>query len=300
MKLEYLKEFILVAEIKNFTKVAEKLYITQSTLTRHIIALEEELGINLITRSTHDVYLTQIGMEAYKTFKKILEQYNDLSDKVSIFKSGVEGHLCIGMLYYVIEKYVSPVVDNFSNNYPNINLDFMSYQPHQVINALIDDKIDIGLIMKPDDEKYDNLNFQTIKESNYIALMSKEHRLAVRSELTLNDIKDENVILLSDDTYSNNITLNALKKGGFKPEKIIYTKHIDTVPFAIQKNGAIHITSEDLKYTFSSLCAIPIDDKNISNFVTYAYKKDNINPAIPLFLNEVIKYYNKQINRSIF
>ena len=61
MKMEYLKEFYTLAEFLNFTNAAEKLYITQPALSRHITSMEEELGVTLLKRTTKSVELTKAG-----------------------------------------------------------------------------------------------------------------------------------------------------------------------------------------------------------------------------------------------
>lgn len=61
MELSYIKEFIVLAEYKNFSKAAEELYISQPTLSKHIQAMERELGGKLFNRSTHGVSLTEFG-----------------------------------------------------------------------------------------------------------------------------------------------------------------------------------------------------------------------------------------------
>lgn len=287
MKFEYIKEFIVLVESKNFTKTAEKLFLTQSALSRHISTIEDELGVLLIQRTTHDFLITSVGEEVYKYFKKIYELRNEMDSIIETYKSGLEGRLTIGMLYYSIEKYVTPIVNAFSMKYSNIQIDFKSLQPHVLIENLLDNKIDIGMIFTIDDSNDLNLNFIKLNKIGYVALMSKSHRLSNRESISLKELEDEKILLFKEDKYSTDITLKALEIAGFKPKEIVYTEHIDTIPFAIEKTGSIHLTSEDLTNTFSTLKAVKILDEKLYHFTSFAYRKDNNNPAVKLFINEL-------------
>lgn len=287
MKLEYLNEFIAVSDLRNFTKASEKLFITQSALSRHIAVIESELGVNLIERNTHEVSLTPWGREAYKIFKKILTDYSELGNKIQRYSNGLEGHLKIGMLYYAIEKYTAPVIKKIMTDYPQIHLSYYSCQPYQMLEALQNNYIDIGLINDFDDSSYNEFSFYKILDIGFTVLHSEKHPFTKYEKVTLDDLHDETIICLNVDTYSNQITLNALKNCGFVPKNIIYTEHIDTVPFTINNTQAVHITSMDLRNTFSSLRATDIDAVNLKASVGYAYKKNNDNFAIPLFLKEL-------------
>ncbi|MCF0230504.1 MAG: LysR family transcriptional regulator, partial [Parasporobacterium sp.] len=69
MKSEHIKEFIVLAEELNYTKAAKKLYISHSSLSKHIAEAERELGVQLFVRTTHAVELTEAGRSVYRSFK---------------------------------------------------------------------------------------------------------------------------------------------------------------------------------------------------------------------------------------
>lgn len=77
MKIEYLRELIVLAKHKNYTRAAEELYLTQPALSKHIDLMEKELGTRLVRRNTHQVELTEDGQEAVKAFQKIIRLYDN-------------------------------------------------------------------------------------------------------------------------------------------------------------------------------------------------------------------------------
>lgn len=294
MKSDYIKEFIVLVDNKNFTKASEKLFITQSALSRHISCIEEELGVVLVERSTHTFSITEIGKEVYKYYKRIFEITNEMNIKIETFKNGLDGHLTIGMLYYSIEKYLKPIVESFSKNFPNIKMDFKSLQPHFLFKDLCEDKIDLGFLFTPENNEVSELEFINLKKTGYIALMSNSHKLSNKNEIHINELIGEKILLFNEDVYSNNVTISSLKLAGFVPSEIIYTEHIDTIPFVLEKTGAIHVTSEDLINTFTTLTGVRISDENLYHYTSLAFKKENKNPAVNIFLSEIKNITNNK------
>ncbi|MBF1269771.1 MAG: LysR family transcriptional regulator, partial [Oribacterium parvum] len=76
MKLEYLRQFIRIAEEGTLSKAAEKLLLSQSTLTRNMFHLEEILDVQLFERSPNRIHLTKTGQYALKQFKDLIEEHN--------------------------------------------------------------------------------------------------------------------------------------------------------------------------------------------------------------------------------
>lgn len=81
MKTDIMREFVRLTETKSYTKTSEEMYIVQSALSRHIFALEDELGCQLINRSRTTFELTPAGELVRKKFKKILAEHQDLLEQ---------------------------------------------------------------------------------------------------------------------------------------------------------------------------------------------------------------------------
>ena len=107
MKIEYISEFIALAELNNYTLAAQKLFITQPALSRHMTALEESIGAKLIQRSTHDVKLTENGHKAHEAFKEIINIYDSLAR--DIYNSNNEDFTDFVVDY--VRVYQSPEID---------------------------------------------------------------------------------------------------------------------------------------------------------------------------------------------
>ena len=95
MQTEYLREFVILAKYMNFNTTASILNMTQPTLSRHIMQLEQELGVTLFKRDTQSVSLTDEGNVCLEEFKRILEHIDRSIERIHSYKEGVTGNLTI-------------------------------------------------------------------------------------------------------------------------------------------------------------------------------------------------------------
>lgn len=127
MKRNLMREFVKLEENQNYTKTAEELYIVQPVLSRHIVSLEEELRVRLINCSRKSFELTEEGQLVLEEFRKILETYGNMLDKLSRLDTEAEGELHLGFLYYDMKYYVAKIREEFHKRFPKVKLYLHSY-----------------------------------------------------------------------------------------------------------------------------------------------------------------------------
>lgn len=118
MKTSVMREFCRLAANRNYSRTAEELYITQSALSRHIAALEEELNVKLIDRSRNAFSLTSSGEMVLEAFSKILSDYETLLERLQADTG--EGTLDVGVLYYDMDFYVAKIRGCFHKKFPSL------------------------------------------------------------------------------------------------------------------------------------------------------------------------------------
>ncbi|PKM85288.1 MAG: hypothetical protein CVU86_03245 [Firmicutes bacterium HGW-Firmicutes-11] len=287
MKISYMRAYIELVNNLNFTRAANELFLTQPTLSKYILRIEETLGVQLLIRSKHSVELTVMGRIVFDEFQEIVKKYDDLLNKVSVCSMCNEGELKLGMLYYAIKEYITPTVNSFKEKHPNIKLSFFSYQPNPLINDLLNDAIDVGLIFHLDFEGSDQLYFHKICQEKFVIAVSKEHRLAMQKRISLKELKDENIVIIDD--IQKNFQTKFFKTHNIKPQNIILTKHIDTLEFTLHDSNGVAVVASHIKcMNRSNMVLLDIaEEENCYVDMAFAYKKNNINPAIPLFLKVI-------------
>ncbi|MGI6217710.1 MAG: LysR family transcriptional regulator, partial [Coriobacteriales bacterium] len=151
MDIQMMREFVRLAETLNFTKTAKEFYISQSTLSRHLLAMESELGATLLLRSTHEVELTEAGKAAYRYLKGISESYDEMGREVTAVTAGATGSFALGFLYYGGMSYMRDGLEKFASTYPNVRIRFLSQQPYQIFESLESGEEDVGLVFRSQD-----------------------------------------------------------------------------------------------------------------------------------------------------
>lgn len=132
MDIKQIQCFISVADDLNFTSAAEKLYISQPSLSRHIHLLEDELGIILFKRNNKNVELTSAGIQLLATAKKIVGTVDEFINSAVALRSGRSGKLRIG--YQGSTSAVMPkIISYFSSEYPYIDFSIDEYGAKELI-----------------------------------------------------------------------------------------------------------------------------------------------------------------------
>lgn len=245
MKISMMKEFIRLAEVRNYSRAAEELFIAQPVLSRHIAAMEEELDCRLIRRTRNSFELTKAGEAALKEMKKIVASYERMVQKISLLDSETEGELKVGALYYDMDIYVSKVRSLIRKRFPKVKLILKSYQPYELENDLLEGKIDIALVYGAKDcAREDILSLELLKIP-FILITDRSHRLAAKSGFRLSDLNGETLLMPDVPFEINHVSVqlnrimneNGVVFGGSVP-----VNNYDEVPWILNDTGAVYIS----------------------------------------------------------
>lgn len=141
-----LETFIQVIKLKSFSKAAEKLYLTQPTITSHIQNLENELGTVLLNRSGKCITPTGAGNLLYKYALNIVNMRNMAQFDLGVYKGRIQGHIDIS-ISSIPRHYVLPLLlKDFINKYPDVTFSITDYDSKDVIDSIVDGDTDFGIV----------------------------------------------------------------------------------------------------------------------------------------------------------
>lgn len=141
-----LEVFVTVYELKNFTRAAEKLYLTQPAVSGHIQQLEQTLGVQLFIRSPRKVQPTAAGDVFYTYAKRILAEEADMMRALDVHHRSLEGSIRIGASYTIGEAVLPSLITQFVARYPQIELEVMVENSEAIMMDVFSGDIDLGLI----------------------------------------------------------------------------------------------------------------------------------------------------------
>lgn len=298
MKIEYIREFLSLVETMNFSITARTVFISQPTLSRHIQAMEKELGTALFNTTSHGISLTKQGEMAIAHFRKIVREYDRFLERCDNLFTQVSGTLRIGILYYSMDEFFSEFLEQLKEKYPNVNFLVSNYQPQPLYDDLWSGKIDVASLIFFDLQKHNDLRLQKIGTQGVVAILNKDHPLSSESDINLKDLLDLDLISLKNDLHSNEITEELFTIQKVRFNTIRYTDNIETVPAAIRKSGGVHITGESCKkQNASGVVYKDISGANSRGSFCLAALPDNDNPLIDLLLEEAKEFYKLETRK---
>ncbi|AFL97497.1 LysR family transcriptional regulator [Ornithobacterium rhinotracheale] len=204
MTLVQLEYALAVAESKNFTLAAEKVFVTQPTLSMQIQKLEAELGVNIFDRTTHPITITPMGEKVLEQAKKILNEAKRMQFMVSEEKNSLEGTFKIGVIPTLVSTLVPLFYKNFINNYPKTQLKVVELKTKEILEQLKEGKIDFGIAATPlnvPDFVEDVLFYEPM-----LAYVPPQHRLHDKKEIEEGDLDTSDLLLLDEGhCFRNNV-----------------------------------------------------------------------------------------------
>ncbi len=279
--------FGTLAACLSFTKAAERLYITQSSLSKKIARLEKELGAELFFRNRHTVSLTPAGRVLYQECDGFLQSLERLTAEVREAGKGKEMRLRIAILGTGLARQFLPRLQAFEKNHPDIHVDYSFMSFHEIYYALDTMKIDAALTS--------DLGLSTIpgvetkewgRSTNVLVLPAK--RAAEKINFSL--LQEETFFVLS--SKSSDRALEMLKtfssRWGFHPRNRRQLEAIDEILFLVEAGqGVAILPSFDVPKDNPNLFVHPLPDEALDTPIVLAWNGKNKNPAL-LIISEGI------------
>lgn len=230
MNITFLKEFTILAEVRNFWEASERLYLNQSTLSKHIKLMETELGVPLFTRTTRRVELTKYGEALLPYAQSIIRTEFEYSTLLMQIQNSEKGTLSLGTLPAMAQYGITSLLSSFQKKYPECPVKIIEDDPKNLINLLINRKCELVFTRetklsfeKNFLEDTDIVRIPYIRD-HLVALLPKNHPLASAQTLTLRELKDESFCFVKENSLMYDICVSACQAANFIPE-ISFTSH---------------------------------------------------------------------------
>ncbi|MEH6658174.1 LysR family transcriptional regulator [Leeuwenhoekiella marinoflava] len=196
MTITQLKYVLAVAENQNFTKAAEKTFVTQPTLSMQIQKLEDELDILIFDRSKKPIELTDIGSKIVTQARNIVNEANRIADIVDQQKGFIGGEFKLGVIPTVMPTLLPMFLRNFINKYPKVKLKIEELPTETIIERLEEGHLDAAIAATP--LQLENIKERPLYYEPFVAYIPENHSLHNIQKITVADLDLNDMLLLED------------------------------------------------------------------------------------------------------
>lgn len=194
MELRVLKYFLTVADEGNITRAADILHVTQPTLSRQLMELEDEMGTPLLVRGKRSVTLTDEGYLFKQQAETIVELSNKLEHTFRDQKDVICGTIRIGATEAVGGRVMADRMKEFRDRYQDVQFDLYNGMADNIKEMIEHGLLDLGLVMEPiDTSKFEYVRLP--QKETWGILLRRDHELAKKESVTLDDIKKYPLIM---------------------------------------------------------------------------------------------------------
>lgn len=291
MNVRYLTYFVEVAKEKNFTRAANNLHLSQPALSKVIKNLEIDLGISLIDRTAKNFKLTDQGEIFFTNAQNALENINSEFEQLYCSIDSTKGKLVVGIPPVIGTVYFASMIAKFKSKYPDIEFTMIEAGANNVKSKVNDSEVDIGVVILPAEDE--GLNVIEIINSEIVLVINKEHKLAQKDNIYLNDLNGEGFITLNEN-YMIYDKLNLLfEDGGFDPNITYKSSQWDFVAEMVALNQGIAILPKPIVKRFNNenIKEVKIKDYKMPWDVALILKKDKY---LSYGMKEFIKFVKEE------
>ncbi|MCR5665847.1 MAG: LysR family transcriptional regulator [Eubacterium sp.] len=285
MNMTQIKYFLMAAKCKNFTKAADKLFITQPALSRQISSMEAELNVQLFVRNNRSVQLTPAAVVLEEEFEKILNMYNVAVAKAVNSFAGMRGELNIGVLEgtYVGDLFPN-VLQYLAEFYPQVKINLRNYSFNNLVEKLYSNELDLIITLKFDVENREKIDYQVIAAGHDYVVVHRNHRLADAKYVKLSDFKDDTFIMVSpdDSEMSPKLIIQACESHGFYPKVKFATSLAEEMLWVEAGVGVCILDSRNILHNNETVRFLQVEGLSDPS-LTLAWNTDHYNPMKETF-----------------
>lgn len=283
MDLRQMEYFQMVCRLNNLTRAAERLHVAQPAISVAMQKLEEELGVQLFSRTQKQFTLTTEGQVFLARVEDILSRTQDAVLEMHEYRELRKGTIKLGVPP-MIGSYLFPhIFAGFKQVYPSLDLSVIEEGSLAIRGMLERDELDLGIVitchMSP------LLQSELITSGEILLCLSPFHPLAGAETVDFAQLRQEPFILLKEDTYHRQIIMQQCKKHNFEPNIILASSQIDTIRGLVARGVGISFLFDVVARKDPQIQCVPLA-KPLCIEIGLAWKKDRyLSKASQAFLD---------------
>jgi DNA-binding transcriptional LysR family regulator len=258
MELRHLRYFLALAEELNFTRAAQRVHISQPPFSMQISQLEQEIGVDLLVRTSRHVELTPAGRAFLHDARAILEQVDAAGSRARAIGTGSAGRIEIGLASSHFLGPLPRMISTYMQRYPEVSVVLHELKPTAQIEQLRNRRIDLSVSRTPINDA--QLVSTLLWDDPMLVALPRGHALAGRRRLSLHDLRNERFVMLRLDSsaYAQHM-VDCCVQAGFAPQIVQAVSEVPAVASLVAAGIGIGLIPESVKHLYAGLiAAVPL------------------------------------------
>lgn len=230
MDISYFREFVVLAETRNYWAASDRLFIGQSSLSKHIKTMEKELGAALFERTSRKVELTEFGSSMLSYAQSIAKlQYEYETAAFNYLNQGTEV-LHIASIPVMAHYGITDILLKFQTDFPTVQVHTAEADTLEIREWLIERKCELAFYrdsvayLEHDPDKEGKLASLPYFRDKLVAVFPRSHPLAGSGYVELAQLSKEQFVLLQNGSMPHSLCMRVCREAGFTPQ-VMFTSH---------------------------------------------------------------------------
>ena len=293
MDIKQLHYFVTVSNHLSYSKAAQKLHISQPSLSNAIKNLEQEIGSPLLERNTRKVELTDAGKILYKKSILLLSQMNMLKKEMEEVKLTGSGDLIIGIIESV-KHWIPKVIRKYQDRFPTINIKLIEVLSGKAVKESLR-KYDTHLLITNQYINEPDIKSLPLYDERLVLVLHRDHPLAQkRGSILLEELEREPFIISTEGFQTREDILTAFTLDQKTPKIKFEIERFETALTLVRENLGITIIPENYLSEPMDECIVSktIDSSALERTVYLTFMKNRyLSPAVQAFLEDIRRYF---------
>lgn len=242
LKLKDLRYLVALADERHFGRAAQRSYVSQPTLSAQLKKLEDYLGVQLVERQPKQVTLTEAGEQIVARARRILEASDEVLALARSHRDPLAGKLRMALLPTIGPYLLPRVAREIHKALPRLELQLYEYQTAPMLEKLHTGQIDLGILALPVD--MDGLEARQLYEEPFALAVPAQHRLAKKKDVTVDDLKDETLLLLEDGHCLRDQALEVCSRVGMQEKQDFRATSLETLRQMVATGAGVTLLPE--------------------------------------------------------
>lgn len=283
VNLDLLRSFFAIVESGSLNKAAERLRVSQSTLTRQLHSLENDVGGRLFERDTTGVALTATGHALADGLRPVLAKFDAALAEVRTLARGKSKQLRVGYMMSAAADYLHPALAALRRVHPEVKVKLHDLSPGEQLRALRTGEIDVALLGSAGSFLSREFFVRRVAWMPVVVALPETHPLAAETSLRLADLKRESFIGSHETDLPgyNRWVVQACRSAGFRPRFLLDADGLTEGLATVVMEGAVSLLPEYSKrVTVPGVVFRPLRDANAKWELVVAWQRGKVSPPV--------------------